>query len=83
MIFNFLIWLDIKVFRLITLGRAKQGETISAAAWNMHLSSRWQGKLFVPLIDFLFIPWGPNHCRDAYMWQLDIYQKASSDAVLI
>jgi hypothetical protein len=30
-----LIWLDVQILRLVTFGRARPGETISAAAWSL------------------------------------------------
>lgn len=68
-----LIWLDVQVFRLLTLGNCRPGETISAAAWSLYLDDKWQGKLFVPLIDLLFRPWMTEHCRKAWVWQIQIY----------
>lgn len=50
----FLLWLDIKVLYLGSLGRYTKGETISALAWDMRLRGRWQGKVFVPVIDVFF-----------------------------
>lgn len=35
-----LIWLDVQVLRLVTFGRSRPGETISAAAWQ------WQRHLY-------------------------------------
>lgn len=74
MILKFLIWLDVLVFQIITLGDAKPGETISAAAYSLQLDGKWQGKLFVPLIDALFVLWQNDHCRKAYQWQIHLYQ---------
>ena len=72
---NFLIWVDVQLFRLITFGNCKKGETISAASWDLLLNDKWQGKLFVPIIDFLFSPVQKEHCRKAWLWQIDIYKK--------
>ena len=69
-----LLWLDIKVLWLLTLGRGQPGETISAAAWRMRLAGRWHGQPAVALIDWLFSPWQRNHCQNAYLWQIEIYQ---------
>lgn len=69
-----LIWLDVMLFRLLTLGNCRKGETMSAAAWSLHLDGKWQGKLFVPLIDWIFRPWQVNHCEKAYIWQAHIYK---------
>jgi hypothetical protein len=68
-----LIWLDIAIFKILTLNQAKPGETISAAAYRAEQQGRWLGKIARPVIDFL-IPFGPQpHCYQAYLWQIDIY----------
>ena len=71
---NFLIWIDVKIFALITLGNCRKGETISAACWDMYLAGKWQGKLFVPIIDGLFYLIQKEHCRKAWAWQIHIYE---------
>ena len=68
-----LVWLDVKVLWLVTFGRARPGETISAASWSLYCDGKWQGKLLVPVIDFLFTPWMTDHCRKAWLWQRDLY----------
>ena len=37
-----LIWLDVQVLRIVTFGRARPGETISAAAWSLEGDGKWQ-----------------------------------------
>jgi hypothetical protein len=54
---RFLIWLDVKILYLGSLGNYTQGETISALAWDLRLRGKWQGRVFVPAIDFIFRPW--------------------------
>lgn len=71
--FRFLLWLDIKVLWLVTFGRCKVGETISAAAWSLYVDGKWQGKLLVPLINGLFYCVEKDHCRKAWVWQRDLY----------
>lgn len=71
---DFLIWLDVQILRLATFGKARPGETISSATWSLYLDGKWQGRVFVPLIDTLFRPWMKNHCQQAYLWQIDIYK---------
>ena len=68
-----LIWLDVQVLRIVTLGKSRPGETISAAAWSLYCDGKWQGKLLVPVIDFLFTPWMADHCRKAWLWQKHLY----------
>jgi len=62
-----LVALDIFVFALLTLGDAKRNETISSAAWSLELDGKWQGKLFRPIIDFLFRPFQRDHCLNAWL----------------
>lgn len=75
-VLRFLLWLDIKVFVLVTLGNCRPGETISAASWSLLLDGKWQGKTAVPVIDFLArcVGDGPDHCKRAYEWQIKLYQ---------
>ena len=56
-ILNALLWLDVKVFAIITFGRALPGETMSAAAYNGERTGKIIGKLARPVIDLLFRPW--------------------------
>lgn len=70
---RFGLWLDIKVLWLVTFGRSRPGETISAAAWSLYQDGKWQGKVLVPVIDLMFKPWMDDHCRKAYFWQKHLY----------
>lgn len=65
-ILNLLIALDQLVFSLITLGHASPDETISAGLYRMEAQGKLAGRLFRPLIDFLFRPFEKDHCRNAY-----------------
>jgi len=62
------------VLQVLTLGRAKKSETISAAAYQGELTGKWFGKLARPVIDFLFSPFQKEHCRAAWLWQQDLYK---------
>lgn len=62
-----LIALDVFLFALLTLGNCKRNETISSAAWSLEQSGKWQGKLFRPLIDWLFSPLERGHCQSAWV----------------
>ena len=73
MIFKFLLWLDIKVLWIVTFGRARPGETISAAAWSLRRDNKWQGRLLVPVINALFWVAEKDHCRKAWIWQKHLY----------
>lgn len=76
MIARFLFWLDVKVFWLVTLGKSKPDETISAASWSLKLDNKWQGRVAVPIIDFLArcVGDGKDHCKRAYEWQIILYR---------
>lgn len=65
-IVRILVALDILVFALLTLGGAKRNETISAAAWSLEGDGKWQGKVFRPLIDWMFSPIQKDHCFQAW-----------------
>jgi len=66
-ILRILIALDIFVFALLTLGGSKRNETISAAAWSLEMDGKWQGKLFRPVIDWLFSRLQKNHCLECWL----------------
>jgi len=66
-ILRILIALDIFVFALLTLGGSKRNETISAAAWSLEMDGKWQGKLFRPIIDWLFSRLQKNHCLECWL----------------
>ena len=72
-ILNALIAFDIWVMR--TFFGGLPGETLSAAAWNSKLTGKWGGRIFVPVINFIFWPVQRDHCRMAWLWQRDIYTK--------
>jgi len=61
-----MVALDIFVFALITIGGAKRNETISSAAWSLEQDGKLAGRVFRPLIDFLFSPFESNHCGNAW-----------------
>lgn len=65
-VLNLLIALDQFLFCLVTLGHSSPDETMSACAWRLEREGRWQGRVFRPLIDFLF--WfDPRHCAMSYV----------------
>lgn len=72
-LFKFLVWLDVWILHVVTLGCSKPGETISAAAWSLYRDGKWQGKLLVPLINALFYVAEKDHCRKAWLWQKHLY----------
>ena len=71
---DYLIKLDITLWRILTLGRYPVGETASAAAYRMKREGRTRGRVAVWLIDAIFRPWQTNHCERAYQWQSHIYK---------
>jgi len=71
---RFGLWLDIKVLWVVTFGRSKPGETISAASWSLYTDGKWQGRVLVPVIDLMFRPWMTEHCRKSWVWQKHLYE---------
>ena len=74
-ILNILVALDQLAFALITLGSSSPDETISAAAWRLDARGKLAGKLFRPLIDWLFRPFQKHHCYLAYLAESRGYQQ--------
>ena len=68
---NLLIRFDI--WLMSTFFGGLPGETISAAAWNGHLTGRFFGFTF-HFIDLLFYIWQRDHCRLSWEWQYHIYK---------
>ena len=66
-IFSILIAFDVFAFSLITFGHARRNETASSAAYRLEQQGDWQGKLFRPLIDWMFAPLQKDHCFKAYL----------------
>ena len=72
---DFLIKLDIWLWRKATGGRYYPGELISSAAWRMRLEGRRRGHVGVALVDFLFLWRETDHCRKSFESQAHIYRK--------
>lgn len=70
-----LIALDHLALAVITLGQCQRGETISAAAWSLERDGKRQGKIFRPLIDWLFSRLQRDHCAAAWRYEKDLYPK--------
>jgi len=66
-ILNFLIAFDQFVFSIITLGGSWPDETMSAAAYRQEKNGKMVGRVFRPIIDFLFRAIEKDHCRLSYM----------------
>lgn len=71
---NWLISLDQFVLSTITLGASSPDETISAAAWRTEKKGRFIGKLIRLIFDFVFSPFEKEHCRNAYLSELNKLQ---------
>lgn len=41
-------------------------ETLSAAAWRTEQKGRLLGRVFRPLIDWIFSPFEKNHCQKSF-----------------
>lgn len=62
-ILNLLIALDQLAWVIVTLGKGKPDETISAALWRMEQEGKLVGRVLRPKIDALFRPLERDHCR--------------------
>ena len=76
-ILNLLIALDQLAWVLLTLGRGHPDETISAAAWRMEQQGKLVGRILRPLIDLLFLPIERDHCRKAWLSEVQRSQLPS------
>ena len=63
---NFLICLDQFIFNVFTLGKSYPDETMSAASYRLEQSGKILGKVFRPLIDFLFSGFESEHCKKSF-----------------
>ena len=68
---NILIALDQLIYVLLTLGHGSPDETMSAAAYRLWLRDKPAGRYFKPAIDLLFLPIQRDHCRHAYLSEMD------------
>lgn len=68
-----LIAFDVWIMR--TFFGGLPGETMSAAAWNAHITGRFFGFTYL-LIDLLFYPMQRSHCRLSWEWQQYLYKDA-------
>ena len=63
---NLLIALDQLAWVIVTLGKGKPDETISAALWRMEQDGKLAGRILRPRIDALFRPLESDHCRKSF-----------------
>ena len=64
---NVLIAIDQLLWVVLTLGKGYPDETISSAAWRMEQQGKLAGRILRPLIDLLFLPIERDHCRTAWL----------------
>ena len=65
-VFHILIWID-QGFNVIFWGYPD--ETLSARAYRANRNGRFFGKVFHPLINFLFF-WQIDHCKLSYLAEM-------------
>ena len=81
---NLFIAFDQLLWVLITLGHGSPDETISAALWRMEQQGKRAGRWFRPVVDWLFSPFGKEHCWQSYVDEIEkrqlpkIYRKVSN-----
>lgn len=63
---NVLIATDQLAWVIVTLGKGKPDETISAALWRMEQEGKLVGRILRPLVDLLFRPIERDHCRKSF-----------------
>lgn len=69
-VLNLLIALDQLLWVIITLGAGSPDETISSAAYRGWLKDHPVAIVAKPVLDFLFLPFEANHCRESYTAEL-------------
>ena len=77
-ILNILIAIDQLLWVLLTLGKGYPDETISAALWRMEQQGKIAGRVFRPLVDLLFRPIERDHCRNAWLSEVQRSQLPSA-----
>ncbi len=68
-ILRLLVHLDIQALAILSLGASKHNETISACLWELDRDGRWHGMVLRRVVDFLFAPWGYEHCRGQWLYE--------------
>ena len=76
-ILNILIAIDQLAWVVLTLGAGHPDETISAAAWRMEQQGKIAGRVLRPLVDLLFRPIEKDHCRKAWLSEVQRSQLPS------
>lgn len=65
-LYNVFIALDRLLYVVLTLGYGSPDDTLSSAAWRMEAKGKLAGRIFRPLIDWLFSSVESDHCRNSY-----------------
>ena len=68
---NFLIAIDQLLYVLVTLGAGSPDETLSAAAYRTEQKGKLLGKVFRPIIDFIFLAIETKHCYKAFLSEVN------------
>lgn len=71
-VLNILIGLDQFINTLVG---GYPDETLSASAYLGEREGKWFGRIFRPIIDFLFWPLERNHCRRAFEAEFNYSQR--------
>lgn len=64
------IAVDQLAYVVITLGDGFPDETISSALYRTERDGKRFGKLFRPVVDFLFSPIEKDHCKVSYLAEI-------------
>ncbi|MFP5404628.1 MAG: hypothetical protein ACLGG2_08050 [Gammaproteobacteria bacterium] len=77
-ILNLLIALDQLAWVIVTLGKGKPDETISAALWRMEQEGKPAGRILRPWVDALARPLERDHCYKAWLSEVQRSQLPSA-----
>jgi hypothetical protein len=58
---------DCLALSILKTGDHYRGETISSALWELEQQGKIRGRIFRPVVDFLFRPLEADHCAVAYL----------------
>lgn len=73
-VLNIAIAFDQLAYVLITFGDGLPDETISSALWRTEQDGKCFGKIFRPIVDWLFKPVEKEHCKLSYLSELNRLQ---------
>jgi len=69
-VLNLLIAIDQLAHVVITLGAANPDETISSALYRYERKGKIIGRIFRPVVDWMFSPFEDKHCYRSYKSEL-------------